>query len=577
MQSRARRNVVTYAFFLDVEKAYDTVWRAGLWYKLHQKGVRGRMLRCIVNMYSVARYCTYTNGVTSAEFEVGQGVAQGCVLSTTLYDVFVDDKLRLLNDSGAGVVVDDHAVAALMLADDLGGLTAEPEHLQVIIDMCFACCRKWRYKANIPKCAVVVFCTRGRSVTSRVEPGVVFLWGAGSIPIVSRTRYLGVLFSDDCRWDAHIGEVVKKTEQRLMFLSRVFRDRDLHTHSKLQIYKTVVRPLLEYGSEVWCCHNKNQVGRLEALQLRAAKMILHCPVSTSTEAVLLDLGLEPLQDRWDLLKFGWCWKLVSMAPDRTPRIVYDALKRDFLQSRPSSTLFHHVVAPRLAALPLASTPDWQQTLNGWFAQSKDTLKKKLRREIFGRRLRDCRALMASKSQLQIYMHIHGSDDSVLLDSPGMRRYLRSSCAAAGCHLQFQFRAGSALVRELTHKFPSTHPLHTTTAACACCPHDTESVQHLLLDCPAFAEGRGQLLRFFQLFFPSKYAAFEDFSAVVRAAALLDDCFWGSPEVVVPIVQRQELLSPSDLPHYHVQQFLTSLWGRREHLLRLPVISSSFEP
>jgi hypothetical protein len=85
------------------------------------------------------------------------------------------------------------------------------------------------------------------------------------------------------------------------------------------------------------------------------------------------------------------------------------------------------------------------------------------------------------------------------------------------------------------------------------------------------------LRFFQLFFPSKYAAFEGLSAAVRAAALLDDCFWGSPEVVVPIVQRQELLSPSDLPHYHVQQFLTSLWGRREHLLRLPVISSPSEP
>ena len=43
MQSRLKEGkVITYAFFLDVKKAYDTVWRDGLWLKLWEMGVRGK-------------------------------------------------------------------------------------------------------------------------------------------------------------------------------------------------------------------------------------------------------------------------------------------------------------------------------------------------------------------------------------------------------------------------------------------------------------------------------------------------------------------------------------------------------
>ena len=38
-------------YFLDIQKAYDSVWHAGLWYKLWDMGVKGRMWRVIKKMY----------------------------------------------------------------------------------------------------------------------------------------------------------------------------------------------------------------------------------------------------------------------------------------------------------------------------------------------------------------------------------------------------------------------------------------------------------------------------------------------------------------------------------------------
>ena len=53
-QGRLREPKHTYAFFKDVQKAYDTAWRDGLWLKLWDLGVKGRMWHVIKKMYEVS-------------------------------------------------------------------------------------------------------------------------------------------------------------------------------------------------------------------------------------------------------------------------------------------------------------------------------------------------------------------------------------------------------------------------------------------------------------------------------------------------------------------------------------------
>jgi hypothetical protein len=60
--ARCQQKLDTYILFVDIEKAYDTVWRAGLLWHLWQKGVTGKLFCVLANMHhmidSTPWWCT---------------------------------------------------------------------------------------------------------------------------------------------------------------------------------------------------------------------------------------------------------------------------------------------------------------------------------------------------------------------------------------------------------------------------------------------------------------------------------------------------------------------------------------
>ena len=74
-----------YFAFVDLEKAFDRIPRAVLWWALRSLGVEEWAVRVIQGMYSNARSRVRVNGQLSDEFEVQVGVHQGSVLSPLLF------------------------------------------------------------------------------------------------------------------------------------------------------------------------------------------------------------------------------------------------------------------------------------------------------------------------------------------------------------------------------------------------------------------------------------------------------------------------------------------------------------
>ena len=138
VQGRLRENKKTYAFFLDIQKAYVTVWHDGLWYKLWDMGVKGRMWRVIKKMYMSSRSAVLLEGEKSDSFNVDQGVAQGCSLSPILFSVFINDLLKEVEQAELGIQLSSGKIfGGMLFADDFVGVSDSKENLQKLIDVVY--------------------------------------------------------------------------------------------------------------------------------------------------------------------------------------------------------------------------------------------------------------------------------------------------------------------------------------------------------------------------------------------------------------------------------------------------------
>ena len=69
----------------------------------------------------------------------------------------------------------------------------------------------------------------------------------------------------------------------------------------VQMYKALVRPLMEYAAEITTSRNWPEA---ETLQLALAKRMLQCKIRTPTEAVMGDLGLMQMDMRFMQLRLS---------------------------------------------------------------------------------------------------------------------------------------------------------------------------------------------------------------------------------------------------------------------------------
>src|SRR3569623_161352 len=100
----ARRKLT--APFLDIKKAYDTVHRDGIWKRLLDVGIRGKLWRVLRNLYEIVESCVLVGKRRTEWFSVEAGVRQGCLLSPILFAIFFDGLANAIKQVQVGSVLD---------------------------------------------------------------------------------------------------------------------------------------------------------------------------------------------------------------------------------------------------------------------------------------------------------------------------------------------------------------------------------------------------------------------------------------------------------------------------------------
>ena len=84
-------------------------------------------------------------------FEIQNGVKQGCILSPTLFSMFINDLAEGINTAGLGVHCKGSIISSLLFADDLVILAENEVDLQGILDILSNWSNKWGIKMDSSK------------------------------------------------------------------------------------------------------------------------------------------------------------------------------------------------------------------------------------------------------------------------------------------------------------------------------------------------------------------------------------------------------------------------------------------
>ncbi|GIM09158.1 hypothetical protein Vretimale_13017 [Volvox reticuliferus] len=161
----SRASPPLYICQIDFEKAFDRVPRHLLWMRLEERGVGAKALESIKAGYEKAVLMLKVNGIKGDPFESVQGVKQGCPLSPTLYGIFgegfvdlvdaLDKHIPAYMSVDTSPMVDGIRIPLLLYADDLTLFAQSRIRMERLLEVLSKWCEAFGMRVNVKKTEVL--------------------------------------------------------------------------------------------------------------------------------------------------------------------------------------------------------------------------------------------------------------------------------------------------------------------------------------------------------------------------------------------------------------------------------------
>ena len=240
-----QNNNKTYSCFVDFQKAFDSIWHSGLYYQLLKSGIGAKTYDLIKTMYSNNRCAIKIGNKRTNYFKQQRGVKQGCNMSPTLFNIYINTFAEQLQKSTApGVTLQDTEVKCLMFADDLVLLSSSKEGLQQSLDILHKFSQTWALSINMDKTKILTFQKRSNSQKNK------FTLGTTEIEHTKNYRYLGLILSSTGHFGLAVNELKEKARRAFYAIKRKIPI-DIPIRTWLKILNAIIDPIILYGSEIW--------------------------------------------------------------------------------------------------------------------------------------------------------------------------------------------------------------------------------------------------------------------------------------------------------------------------------------
>ena len=200
----------------DYKSAFDTVWRKGLFFKLLQHGVGCNFLSTLQSVNNEVHYNVNLDFGISPTISSANAVKQGCVLSPTLFNIFLSDFPSIFDNTSDPVSLGDAHLNCMVFADDLVLLSNTAEGLQCCLDKLLTYTRRWNLKVNIDMTKVIIF-NKGGHIIKRLN----FWLSTEPISITQQYCYLGIIFTPSGSFNSAITNLTDKAMKAFFRLKQL--------------------------------------------------------------------------------------------------------------------------------------------------------------------------------------------------------------------------------------------------------------------------------------------------------------------------------------------------------------------
>ena len=265
----------TLGVFVDLQQAYDRVWRKGLLVKLNDMGIHGNLYNWI-KYYLIDRTIqTKVNDAISSKEVLEEGLPQGSCLSSTLFLVYIKDLEDVITSENA-LYADDLTLWATHT--DISMAAAE---IRRNLKQLESYCEKWKLKISEPKTVYTIF-TKSHKVA---KEKIILRINKNNLKKEQNPTYLGIQLDRQLTLKQHIENLKSKSTKRLRLLKKLATTEWGSDKTTLRSrYLGYVRSSLEYGAALMTSCSTANLKHLDRVQNSAARFINGGMRSTPTSA-----------------------------------------------------------------------------------------------------------------------------------------------------------------------------------------------------------------------------------------------------------------------------------------------------
>ena len=315
LKNRLNSNKPTFLAFIDLKKAFDWIDRDLLLYKLLKNGINGKLYSSIKALYSNTMSCVRINNTFTEWFYVNSGVRQGDSLSTTLFNLYIDDIIDAIKQCNTGVTCGETNICSLLYADDLVLISENETGLQNMLNVLEDWTKCWQLNINCDK-SKVMHIRKKRMPCSTYE----FKLGNTIVETVKCYKYLGLVINEYCDFNFTVETLCNSAGRALgAVIARFKKFKDVGYKTFTKLYNSCVVPVIDYGSAVWGGRNFKHCDQIHC---RAIRFYLGVHRFAPLAALKGDMGWPDPQTRQKTAMLKYWNRLVNMSDERITKKIF---------------------------------------------------------------------------------------------------------------------------------------------------------------------------------------------------------------------------------------------------------------